>query len=156
MLTLLYSGFAVYLDNRINDKIQETEEVSVYTDAQIALADNDINNVKQKANKYKEMENNLRDINNKMEDDLSLKGSIPNLLMQIASTIPQEVQITEIENTADNDERHIVIYAQSRYYDELGYFKAKLKEDGILNNVVSTQGEKQDDFVKIVIEGDLP
>ena len=156
MLTLLYSGFAVYLDNRINDKIQETEEVSVYTDAQIALADNDINNVKQKANKYQEMENNLRDINNKMEDDLSLKGSIPNLLMQIASTIPQEVQITEIENTADNDERHIVIYAQSRYYDELGYFKAKLKEDGILNNVVSTQGEKQDDFVKIVIEGDLP
>ena len=156
MLTLLYSGFAVYLDNRINDKIQETEEVSLYTDAQIALADNDINNVKQKANKYKEMENNLRDINNKMEDDLSLKGSIPNLLMQIASTIPQEVQITEIENTADNDERHIVIYAQSRYYDELGYFKAKLKEDGILNNVVSTQGEKQDDFVKIVIEGDLP
>lgn len=156
MLTLLYSGFSVYLDNRINDKIQETEEVSLYTDAQIALADNDINNVKQKANKYKEMENNLRDINNKMEDDLSLKGSIPNLLMQIASTIPQEVQITEIENTADNDERHIVIYAQSRYYDELGYFKAKLKEDGILNNVVSTQGEKQDDFVKIVIEGDLP
>lgn len=156
MLTLLYSGFSLYLDNRINDKIAETEEVSFYTDVQIALAQSDINNVKQKANKYKEMENNLRDINNKIEDDLSLKGSVPNLLMKIMSAIPTEVQITEIENTTDNDSRHIIINAQSKYYDELGYFKAKLKEDGILTNVVSTQGEKQDEFVKIVIEGDLP
>ena len=156
MLTILYSGFSIYLNNRINEKIAETEEVGVYTDAQIALANIDINAVKQKANKYQEMENNLRNINDKIEDDLSLKGSIPNLLMQIASTIPQEVQITEIENTAANNERHIVIYAQSKYYDELGYFKAKLKEDGILTNVVSSQGEKQDEFVKVVIEGDLP
>ena len=102
------------------------------------------------------MENNLRDINSKIEDDLSLKGSIPNLLMQIASSIPQAVQVTEIENTIDSEGRHVVIYVQSQYYDELGYFKAKLKEDGILTNVVSTQGEKQGEFVKMVIEGDLP
>ena len=72
------------------------------------------------------------------------------------SVIPQDVQITEINNTTDNEGRHIVIRAQSYYYDELGYFKAKLSEDGILTNVVSTQGEKQDNFVRIVIEGDLP
>ena len=146
----------MYLDNKINEKITETEEVSSYTDAQIALADSDINRVKQKANKYQDMENNLRNINSKIEDDMSLKGSVPNLLMQIASSIPQAVQITEIENTSANEDRHIIIYAQSQYYDELGYFKARIKEDGILTNVVSTQGEKQGDFVKIVIEGDLP
>lgn len=156
ILTVLYSGFSIYLDNRINEKISETEDVSSYTDAQIALAESDINNVKQKVSKYQEMENNLRDINSKIEDDLSLKGSIPNLLMQIASSIPQAVQVTEIENTIDSEERHVVIYVQSQYYDELGYFKAKLKEDGILTNVVSTQGEKQGEFVKMVIEGDLP
>lgn len=156
MLTLLYSGFSIYLDNRINSKIAEAEEVSSFTDVQIALAESDINSVKQKANRYTDMENNLRNINNKIEDDLSLKGSIPNLLMQIASSIPKAVQVTEIENTSNNEDRHIVIYAQSQYYDELGYFKAKLKEDGILTNVVSTQGEKQGEFVKMVIEGDLP
>ena len=59
MLTVLYSGFSIYLDNRINEKISETEDVSSYTDAQIALAESDINNVKQKASKYQEMENNL-------------------------------------------------------------------------------------------------
>lgn len=156
MLTILFSGFSIYLNNRINDKIVEAQEVSDYTDAQIALADSDINEVKQKANRYKEMEDNLRNINDKIENDLSLKNSIPNLLVEIMSAIPRQVQITEIENTAGSEGRHIVISAQSRYYDELGYFKAKLKEDRILTNVVSTQGEKQGDFVKIVIEGDLP
>ena len=68
----------------------------------------------------------------------------------------QNFQVTEIENTSAQNSRHIVIYAQSEYYDELGYFKAKLREDGILANVVSTQGEKQGNLVKIVIEGDLP
>ena len=156
MLTILYSGFAIYLDNRISEKIAETESVSQYTDTQIAMAESDINRVKQKANEYQEMENNLRNINTQIEDNLSLKGTIPTLLMQIASSIPQAVQITEIENTSSNNNRHIIIYAQSQYYDELGYFKARLSEDGILDNVVSTQGEKQGDFVKIVIEGDLP
>ena len=156
ILTLLYSGFSFYLDSRINEKIAEAEEVSAYTEQQIQLADNDINAVKNKTNQYIEMRNNLTDINERLETDLSLKGSIPNLLMEIMTSVPRDVQITQIENTVANDERHIVIRAQSRYYDELGYFKAKLSEDGILNNVVSSQGEKQDDFVKIVIEGDLP
>ena len=156
MLTIIYSGLSVYLENRINDKISEAQEVSSYTDTQIAAAQSDINNVKDKANEYKEMEDNLRNINEKIENDLSFKYSIPNLLISIMDVIPQEVQITEIENTSTSDNRHIVIDAQSRYYDELGYFKAKLKEEGILTNVVSSQGEKQGDFVKIVIEGDLP
>lgn len=156
MLTLLYSGFSIYISNRINDKIAETEEVSSYTDTQISLAQEDINKVKQQASKYQEMKENLESINNKIDESMSLKGSIPNLLMQIASSIPKAVQVTEIENTSAQNNRHIVIYAQSEYYDELGYFKAKLREDGILANVVSTQGEKQGNLVKIVIEGDLP
>ena len=156
ILTLLYSGFSFYLDNRISEKIAEAEEVSAYTEQQIQLADNDINAVKNKTNEYVEMRNNLTDINERLEEDLSLRGSIPNLLMEIMTSVPRDVQITQIENTVANNERHIVIRAQSRYYDELGYFKAKLSEDGILNNVVSSQGEKQGDFVKIVIEGDLP
>ena len=156
ILMILFSILSCYIQNRINDKIVEAEETSLYTDQQIALAQMDIAQVVDKANEYKEMEDNLRSINQKIEDDLDLKGSIPNLLVGIMSVIPENVQVTDIENTSGNESRHIVIKAQSKYYDELGYFKAKLKEDGILNNIVSTQGEKQDDFVKIVIEGDLP
>ena len=156
ILTLLYSGFSIYLENRINKKIEEAEEVSSYTDTQIAAVERDINLVVQRANRYNEMKENLQNINNEYEANLNSKGSIPNLLISIMSVIPKDVQITQIQNTSDNNSKHIVISAQSRYYDELGYFKAKLKEDNILTNVVSTQGEKQDEFVKIIIEGDLP
>ena len=156
MFIILYSVFSIYVDKKIEEKTIETEEVSKFTDSQITLANNDISLVKEKANKYQDMKTELTNINEKIKNDLSLKNSIPNLLVQISNVIPQDVQITEIENTSANEDRHIVIKAQSRYYDELGYFKAKLKEDRVLNNVVSTQGEKQDEFVKIVIEGDLP
>ena len=156
ILTIIFSVLSCYIQNRITEKIVEAQDTSTYTDQQIAMAEIDIARVVDKTNEYKEMEDNLRNINQKIEDDLDVKGAIPNLLVGIMSVIPENVQVTDIENTSDNASKHVVIKAQSRYYDELGYFKAKLKEDGILKNVVSTQGEKQDDFVKIVIEGDLP
>ena len=46
--------------------------------------------------------------------------------------------------------------AQANKYEQLGYFKAKLREDGLLMDVTSSTAEKQGDFVKVVIEGDLP
>ena len=156
ILTIIFSVLSCYIQNRITEKIVEAQDTSTYTDQQIAMAEIDIARVVDKTNEYKEMEDNLRNINQKIEDDLDVKGAIPKLLVGIMSVIPENVQVTDIENTSDNASKHVVIKAQSRYYDELGYFKAKLKEDGILKNVVSTQGEKQDDFVKIVIEGDLP
>lgn len=156
MIIILYTAVSVYISNQINNKVAEIEEVNTYTDLQIDMANNDINKVKERTNKYQEMKKNLTEINDKIENDLSLKNSIPNLLVQISNIIPKNVQVTGIENTSANNDRHIIINAQSKYYDELGYFKAKIKEDRVLNNVVSSQGEKQGEFVKIVIEGDLP
>ena len=156
MLIIIYSGISIYLENSINEKIADAEESINYTQRQIDAVASDITQVNQVSNRYVDMTNNLRDITDKIQTDLSLKGSIPNLLTEIMSVIPNQVQITEIQNTTDNEARHVIINAQSKYYDELGYFKAKLKEDNVLTNIVSTQGEKQGDFVKIVIEGDLP
>ncbi len=156
MLIIIYSGISIYLENSINEKIADAEESINYTQRQIDAVASDITQLNQVSNRYVDMTNNLRDINDKIQTDLSLKGSIPNLLTEIMSVIPNQVQITEIQNTTDNEARHVIINAQSKYYDELGYFKAKLKEDNVLTNIVSTQGEKQGDFVKIVIEGDLP
>ena len=155
MLIIIYSGISIYLENSINEKIADAEESINYTQRQIDAVASDITQVNQVSNRYVDMTNNLRDITDKIQTDLSLKGSIPNLLTEIMSVIPNQVQITEIQNTTDNEARHVIINAQSKYYDELGYFKAKLKEDNVLTNIVSTQGEKQGDFVKIVIEGDL-
>ena len=160
MLTILYSGFSIFLDNRINAKIDEAQELNDYTDSQINLADTDIEMIKAKANSYDQLRKNLEDISQKIEEDLNAKGAIPNLLMSLASAIPNDVQITEIENIVETqgnkNVQKITIRAQSKYYDELGYFKAKIKEDNILKTVTSTQGQKEGEFVKIVIQGVLP
>lgn len=155
ILILLYSGFSLYLNKQIDNKMSEVEEVKTDTKYQISLVQKDTSAVQQKTNRYIELSNNLKDINERLEDIEKSKNIIPNLLMEIMNTIPRGVQITEIENTTD---RHIVIKAQSKQYEQLGYFKAKLKEDNILEkeSVISSQAEKQDEYVKIVIEGDMP
>ena len=145
----------LYLDKQISEKIKEVDEVKTDTKVQISLVEKDTTAVKQKTNRYIELSNNLKNINERIEDIEKSKNIIPNLLMEIMNTIPTGVQITEIENTTG---RHVVIKAQSKQYEQLGYFKAKLKEDNILEkeSVISSQAEKQDEYVKIVIEGDLP
>ena len=67
--------------------------------------------------------------------------------------MPEEVQITSIQNTTD---RHIEIQAQSKNYDQLGYLTTNLKVSGVLNDVISTTGQQQNNIITIKIEGDLP
>lgn len=155
ILILIYIIFSLYLNKQISNKIAQVEEVKADTQEQITLVEMDTTRVQQKTNRYIEMADNLRNINERIEANAKTKNVIPNLLVKIMSVIPEDVQLLEIENTTGN---HIVIQAQSRKYEQLGYFKAKIKEDNILNKatVVSTPGEKQDEFVKVVIEGDLP
>ncbi len=154
-LTLIYSAFSGYLNNQITNKLNEVEEVYTDTLNNIGLIEKDNSSVKQKTNKYIELTDNLKNINQEIKEASKSKDVIPNLLMQIMYIIPEDVQITEIENTTGS---HIVIKAQSKKYEQLGYFKAKIKEDNILKKktVVSSQGEVEGEFVKIVIEGDLP
>lgn len=154
-LTLIYSVFSGYLNNQITNKLNEVDEVYADTLNNIGLIEKDNSSVKQKTNKYIELTDNLKNINQEIKEANKSKDVIPNLLMQIMYIIPEDVQITEIENTTGS---HIVIKAQSKKYEQLGYFKAKIKEDNILKKktVVSSQGEVEGEFVKIVIEGDLP
>ena len=153
-IVIVYSIFSFYIYGRINNKLQEAQDSIDYSDSQIAMASSDINEINAKATEYNQMIDDLNNVNKKIETNLDSKGQIPNLLTNIMSIIPENVQITAIENTEDNDGKHIIIKAQSEYYDELGYFKVKLKEEGILTNVVSSQ-DTTDSFVEMVIEGDL-
>ena len=68
-------------------------------------------------------------------------------------SIPENVQITSIENTTN---RHIVINAKAAQYEQLGYLIAIIKNNGYLTNVVSNSGIKESDVIQVTIEGDLP
>lgn len=155
ILTLIYSGFAMFLNSAIKNKNEEVSDVKSDTNLQIAAIQSDISKVNQKTNRYKEMSDNLKNISEKVATNNRNKKVIPNLLSQIMFAIPQGVQITSIDNT---NGRHIVINAQSEKYEQLGIFKAILKNQKILapDTVVSSSGTKSGNVVQIVIEGDLP
>ena len=101
------------MNNRISGKIQEADDVIAYTDSQIALVDEDLDVIDEKANRYQSLESNLSSSNAEYTSNMNKKGEIPNLLVSIMSVIPEDVQITEIENTVENNNRHIVIRVQS-------------------------------------------
>ena len=125
------------------DVIKKIEEIKNEQDEKI----------KTKTNDYSTMIKNLEDANDRITDRNKTRNAIPNLLNQIMSVIPEQVQLTSIENTTGTK---VVINAQSSKYEQLGFFVAKLKNDVILTNVVSTAGQKDNSIVTIKIEGDLP
>lgn len=153
ILFVIYSAFAMMLNHQQNIKKEEAENRVEEIQAQIKLAKADDTKIKNRTSEYTSLIKNLQEISERANERLRLRNAIPNLLNQIMYIIPENVQITSIQNTQD---RHIEIYAQSDKYEPLGYLKAKIKAEPILNNVVSTAGEKENDIVTVKIEGDLP
>ena len=153
LLVVIYSGFSALLSYQINEKEKEANDSIAKTNSQIQLANSDNEQIKTKTNEYTTMIQNLQDANDRLTDRNRTRNAIPNLLNQIMSIIPENVQLTSIENDTGT---HIVINAQSNRYEQLGYFVARLKTDVILTNVVSTSGQKDNGVVTIKIEGDLP
>ena len=153
ILVIVYSCFSALLSNQIDAKENEAEESIASTKRQIQLANSDDEKIKTRTNEYTTMIDNLQEANDRLAERNRTRNAIPNLLNQIMSVIPASVQLTSIENTTDS---HIVINAQSDRYEQLGYLVAKMKNDVILTNVISTAGQKDSNVVTIKIEGDLP
>lgn len=153
ILIIIYTAFSSLLNNQISKKQQEAENSINDTKEQIALANQDNEKIKTKINEYTTLIKNIEEENNKQSERNRTRNAIPNLLNQIMSIVPENVQLTSIENTTGT---HIVIDAQSNKYEQLGYLKAKIKTDVILTNVVSTAGQKDNSVVTVRIEGDLP
>lgn len=155
MLIVIYSGISLFFANAINQKNDEIANAIKDVNKQIAIINSDTNKLRENTSKYESMTERLEELASKAQEKNRRKNAIPTLLNQIMYVIPKGVQITSIENTSGID---IVINAQSYTYEQLGYLKSKLKEDGILVDVVSDSGQKQGQtgLIKTVIEGKLP
>lgn len=150
---IIYAVGSTVITNMITDKKTEVESVIADTKTQIAKVDADIQTLNSKTSQYNTLIKNLEEINTKVSDENSRKNIIPNLLNGIMYRIARGAQITSIENTTN---RHIVISAQAANYDQLGYFLARIKEQGILVNVKSNSGIVQNNVIRMTIEGDMP
>lgn len=153
ILFIVYSSFASLINKQIELKKEQAQESINNTNSQMALVNNDIQSAQNKTSEYTSKINNLDEINKKLQENNRLKKSIPNLLNKLMYVMPNEVQLTSIQNTTST---HIEIQAQSKSYAQLGYLTASIKTNGILTNVISTSGQKENNIVTIKIEGDLP
>ena len=159
LIIIMYCVGSGILVNYIRDKKAETNAVTADTTLQIEKANADDTKILTKTQDYQKYKSNLENTSAAIENKRSRKNQITTLLNKIVYNIPKEVQLTEIKNTEiqSNGEtvQHIVISAQAQKYEQLAYFKAKLKNANILNNIVSTEGTKDDEYVRVIIEGDL-
>lgn len=153
ILFAVYSGFAILLQNQMKEKKQQAQESIDNTNTQIQLADDDKTKIDSRKNDYTKMIQNLQDLNDRLIDANKTRDAIPNLLNRIMYIIPENVQITSIQNTTGT---HVAIEAQSNKYEQLGMFKAKLNTEMFLTNVISTSGKQENNVIKVKIEGDLP
>ena len=155
VLSLIYSGFSIFLNSEINRKSNEVDDLVRYTNKQIARIEKDSTEVITRTRNYQKMIDSLDNLSERVTQKYENKNAIPTLLSQLMSIIPKGVKITSIENTSG---KKVEIKAQSEQYEQLGYFKVKIKSDGILvpTSVVSTQGIKQGNVVTVTIEGELP
>lgn len=156
---LIYIIGSTLIFRQIQNKISETDDVIRYTNSQWSLANNDDKQIIEKTKDYQKYKLNLENVSSAIEARRSRKNQITTLLNKIVYNIPKEVILTEIKNTETTSNgatvQHITIYAQSEKYEQLAYFKAKLKNANVLENITSTEGQKDGSTVKVTIEGDL-
>ena len=153
VIFIVYCCFSNLIKKQIENKNIEVQESINNTNSQITLVDKDIQNIQSKTSKYTSKITNLEKISEKVQENNKVKKSIPILLNKLMYIMPDEVQITSIQNTSDT---HIEIQAQSKSYAQLGYLTTNLKVSGVLTNVISTAGQQQNNIITIKIEGDLP
>ena len=152
-LFIVYIAFSNIIISQINKKENEVQKFITDSKEQIALVTSNTVLVQERTEQYNTMIEKINEANEKLTESYAKKNVLPNFLTEIMFNIPKEVQLLSIQNTSG---KIIKIEARSKEYEQLGYFIAKIKNEGILTDVTSTSGEKQNDYVVVTIQGNLP
>lgn len=158
MISVVFSIFSIVIDKQINKKSEEVQIALSGTTGELGKLTSDINTISSRTTTYQELITEITAPPEETEQTptnqrIIQKDSIPNLLNRIMFVIPKKVKLISIQNTTSN---HIVIQAEAEKYEQLGYFKAVLTTNGILQNVKSNSGQKTGTAIQVTIEGDLP
>lgn len=152
LVIIIYAAITESIAEETKEKIEETEKVYANTTSEIAKVEEYETLVNEKTSEYQKVISAIDEANSKISENYSRKNEIPNFLIQIKTVVPAGVQVLEIKNPTS---RKITILAQAKKYDQLGYFKAILEEEGILTDVTSSSASKQSDLISITINGTL-
>lgn len=152
ILLVVYIGFTKFLMSQINNKNEEMQAFIKDSETKIAEVQNYNQLLKTRMDNYNSLIEQIDEQNEKISQISAKKNAIPNLLNKIMFSIPKEVQLVSITNISG---KTIQIEAQAKKYEQLGYFIASIKNEGILLDVTSTSGNKNDELIKVTIKGNL-
>ena len=150
---ILFVGVTEVLSKQIKEKMASADTIIENSQKEIDKVTKYNSLVNARTSEYQKLVDKIDEANSKVSEEYSSKNAIPNLLNKIMYNIPVGVQLLSIENQSGKD---IVITAQAEKYDQLGYFKAALEEEGILTDIISTRGTKPGKLISITITGKLP
>ena len=179
LINIIFVAFSKLLYKQMEKKEEEVEDLIAEERKEISNIKQDTVTINNDDTTYISKIEELKAINDRIENIAKEKNSIPNLLNQIMYVIPEEVQIITIKHVTNDNEStatdmstgtqttsstnddysdgsRVRIAARARDYEQLGYFIAKLKVEGILLDVISSSSQKNADFVDVTIEGELP
>ena len=152
LLIAVYISFEKVLMSQINKKDREVQGFIDDSQAKIAQVEEYTNLLNTRKGEYQSLVEQIDKQNERISEINAKKNAIPNLLNKIMFVIPKEVQLISITNTTG---KTIQIEAQAKKYEQLGYFIAGIKNEGILIDVTSTAGTKTSELVKVTITGNL-
>lgn len=144
----IYSAQTAKVENKIKKSMNTVQEQS-------ALVKSDVDYVNTNKNKYKEVNDMVTDVVNKIQSNEigSLRTyNVANFMQKIMKFVPKNVQLVSISS---NDNKHVTIEAKSGSYAALGYFVSQLKLEGIINNV-KVNSVSHGSQISVSIGGDLP
>ncbi len=145
---VIYSAQTSKVEKDIRASISSIEEQS-------ALVMSDVNYINNNKDQYKEINDMVTDIVDKIQSNEigSLRTyNVANFMQKIMKFIPNNMQLVSIES---NDNKHVTIVAKSSSYAALGYFVSQLKLEGIINNV-KIESVTHGTEIQVSIGGDLP
>lgn len=158
IFVMCYSALTSTLFKNMEEKIKLTNEKITETNTYVANMSKSKNSIDFLKSEYESIIARLNNQSVVEGESVFREKEIPNFLTQLTTTIPTEVKLVSLENTS---KRHIVIQARAIKYQQLGYFQAILKANGILTNVSASTGiryhddKENEDYILVTIEGDL-
>lgn len=149
---LAYTGFAGYVEGRIDDKTLLTANNIAKTESEIANVDKDRNTIQLKSDEYKEKTVKLQRIIESIRLQQDRSFDVPNFLSQLMFIIPTDVKVTSVQIGTDDT---VILEAESGKYAQLGYFVSRLKLAGVLKNV-EMEVINMSSTIQIKVNGVLP
>lgn len=149
---LAYTGFAGYVEGRIDDKMLLASNNIAKTDSEIKQVGDDKNTIQLKSDEYKEKTVKLQRIIDSIRLQQERSFDVPNFLSQLMFIIPTDVKVTSVQIGSDNT---VFLEAESGKYAQLGYFVSRLKLAGVLDDV-EMEVVNMSSTIQIKVNGVLP